>query len=393
MSDFMFTSESVTEGHPDKLCDQVSDAIVDRILSQDPAARVVAESAISNGIVFVAARLTATGGMDIPTLVRDVIRRAGYGQGEFDVDNCAVMTSVTQLSLPETQVAEPESDDDGLAIMAVADQATVFGYACDHTPAYQPLPIWMAHKLAHRLAEVGQDGTLPFIAPDGKTQVGIEFHERRPARIHSVSVVACQREADAPNLTALREAVTEEVIKPAFQGEVLKPDDATRYLLNPDGPVIKGGPSVHSGMTGRKTAVDLYGEYSRSSHSALSGKDPTRIDRVGTYAARHAAKNVVAAGLARECEVQLSYSIGLPGPVSVHVNTYGTGTMSDDQLVERVQGAFDFRLGSILRRFGLRRLPLEHEGRFYERLSSYGHVGRADLDLPWERIDTVDALA
>lgn len=387
MSQFMFTSESVTEGHPDKLCDRISDAIVDRVLSSDPRALVVAETAISSGIVFVAARMRHGGGLDVPALVRDVIRRAGYTQEGFDFENCAVMTSITQLTLPSEPMDETRDEDEVLDAMLVRDQATIFGYACDHTPELMPMPIWLAHRLARRLSEVRADGTLPWLAPDAKCQAGIVFDDRRPVGVHSIAIQSCQQPGDAPGARAQREALMELVVKPVLASCEAEAGEDTRYFLNPGGPVLIGGPAVHSGMTGRKNGVDTYGEFSRYSDSALSGKDPTRIDRVGAYAARHAAKNVVAAGLASECEVQLSYTIGVAGPVSVEVDTYGTGSLPDSVLADRVKEVMDFRLAAILRRFGLRRLPEKHDGRFYEHLASYGQVGRVDIETPWEETD------
>ena len=389
---FMFTSESVTAGHPDKVCDQISDAIVDRVLRQDPQALVVSESAISSGLVFVAARMQFGGGLDVPSIARDVIEKVGYKDKGFDLQNCAVMTSITQLSLPEAVPGEADAEDEAIDQLAVHDQATVFGYACDHTQALVPLPIWLAHRLARRLTEVHDAGTLPYLSPDGKTQVGIEFEDRKPVRIHSISMVASQLDKKSPRPRQVRADLMEHVIGPALADVEIGPDDRTRYFINPKGPTL-GGPQVHSGMTGRKTAVDTYGEFSRYSASALSGKDPTRIDRVGAYAARHAAKNVVAAGLASECELQLSYTIGVAGPVSVQVDTYGTGRIGDEEIAERIRRHFDFRLAGIIRQFDLRMQPQLHGGHFYEKLSTYGQVGRTDMELPWERTDATEVLA
>ena len=391
-SDFMFTSESVTEGHPDKLCDQISDSILGKYLRQDRMSRVIAECAISTGIVFVAARVASTANIDIPSTARQVITQAGYGHHGFDVRNCTVMTSVTDLPLTEQQVSEEDLTGEEIDRVVVQDQATVFGYACDHTECLMPLPIWLSHKLARRISWARRKEVVPYLAPDAKTQVGVEYRNHRPARIHSISIVASQRDADATTRQRLRDDVIEHVILPSFEDQETRSDHNTQLFINPAGPVIGGGPAMHSGMTGRKTAVDTYGEYSRCSASALSGKDPSRIDRVGAYAARYAAKNVVAAGLAHQCEVQLSYTIGLPGPVSVQVETYGSGRISDAQLADRLNRSIDFRLAEIIRRFRLRDLPSHDEVGFYPRLAAFGHVGRVDLDLPWERTDVTNAL-
>lgn len=387
----VFTSEAFTRGHPDKLCDGVSDAIVGRLLKRDPLSQVIAECAISTGIVFVAARIASRAGLDIPYTARDVIRRGGYDRHGFNVSDCTVMTSIAQLS--DTQRApcdEREMDDRQLDAIRVTDNATVFGYACDHAPMMMPLPIWLANNLARRLFDARAE--LPYLAADGKTQVGVEFRERRPHRIHSISIVASQQEEGFPTTETLRDDLVRQVVQPVVAEERIQPDERTHFFINPFGPVVGGGPALHSGMTGRKTASDTYGEFSRCSASALSGKDPTRVDRVGSYVARYAAKNVVAAGLAHECEVQLSYCIGLPGPVSVHVETFGSGRIPDERIAGRLSEVFDFRLGAIIRTLDLRSLAQRDEEGFYERLASYGHVGRPDLELPWERLDRVEAL-
>jgi S-adenosylmethionine synthetase len=391
-ADFMFTSESVTDGHPDKLCDQISDAILGRYLRQDRMASVIAECAISTGIVFVAARVASTANIDIPTTARNVILRAGYGHNGFDVRNCTVMTSVTDLPPALTREAEDELAEEDLDRILVQDQATVFGYACDHSENLMPLPIWLSHKLARRISNVRRRAELPYLAPDAKTQVGVEYHGHEPTRVHSISIVASQHEADSPTPQQLRDDVVEQIILPSFEDEAVNIDRQTKLFINPAGPVVGGGPALHSGMTGRKTAVDTYGEYSRCSSSALSGKDPSRIDRVGAYAARHAAKNVVAAGLAHQCEVQLSYTIGLAGPVSVQVETYGSGRVSDAEIADRLTRTCDFRIADIIRRFELRDLPQHDEEGFYPHLAAFGHVGRTDLQLPWERLDAAEAL-
>jgi S-adenosylmethionine synthetase len=390
-SDFMFTSESVTEGHPDKLCDQISDAVVGHFLRQDITARVAAECAISTGVVFLSVKYRSPAKVNVGDVARDVIAQAGYTPDVFDAQNCAVMSSLQQLPANGAIVLDERklSGDGELDRLVAQDQATLFGFACNHTPALMPLPIWLAHRLARALDAARKDG-LSYLTPDGKTQVGVEFRDRRPARIHSVTIIASQR-AHEPDRARLERDLRDTVIESAFADEPLKPDARTRIAINPEGPIVPGGPVHHAGLTGRKTGVDTYGEFSRQSGAALSGKDPSRIDRVGAYAARHAARSVVAAGLAEQCEIALSYSVGLAAPVSVQVETYGTGRLSDDELCVRVTRQLDFRVGAIVRRLKLRELVEQHTG-FYRRLAVYGHFGRDDLDLPWERSDALDAL-
>lgn len=390
-SDYMFTSESVTEGHPDKLCDQIADAVVDRFLRQDPLARVLTECAVSNGILFVASRFAASATVDIPEAARQVILQVGYTGEEFNAENCTVMTSLSQLPRQDWR-DERELSDAEIEAIPARNMANVFGFACDQTAALMPLPIWLAHKLARRLAAVRLQRQLSYLAPDGKTQVGVEYRQGRPFRIYSLTLVASQWQAMAVSPERLRDDLYALVVEPAFLDEPIKPDRGTAVFINPDGPLVNGGPTSHSGLTGRKNAIDSYGEYSRQSESALSGKDPTRIDRVGAYAARHAAKNVVAAGLASACEVLLSYSIGQSRPVSVQVETFGTGRVSDPILAQRVQAHFDFRPAAIIRSFNLRQLPSQYRGGFYRRLAAYGQVGRMDLGLPWERTDRAALL-
>ncbi len=388
--DFMFTSESVTPGHPDKLCDRISDAIVDRLLQQDPYARVISECAVSTGIVFLAARFEPNTNVDFTNVARKVIDEVGYDQPAFNSKTCSILTSLEEFppekkhGFDEKKLSEAEIEQ-----IPVKNQVTVFGFACDQTPALMPLPIWLAHKLARQLDTARRDEVLPYLAPDGKTQVGVEFRDRKPHRIHSITVLASQERPDTPDLEQLREEIRERVVQPAFEGEELHPDENTRIFVNPDGLVIVGGPSVHSGLTGRKNAIDTYGEYSKHSGAALSGKDPIRIDRVGAYAARYAAKNVVAAGLAGECEVQLSYTIGLSRPVSIEVETFGTGKIAEEDIATLLERHFDFRLAGIIRQFDLRFLPSYAEDGFYQKLATYGHVGRMDIDLPWEKTDRV----
>lgn len=389
----MFTSESVTEGHPDKVCDQISDAIVDHFLQQDPYAQVIAECAVSTAIVFIAARFESRASVDFPTIARQVINQIGYEQHAFNGKTCSILTSLKELppdkhsGFDEKGLSEEEIEN-----IPVRNQVTVFGFACNQTPAMMPLPIWLAHRLARKLTSVRLQKILPYLAPDGKTQVGVEYRDRQPNRIHSITIIASQNRPCEPDLKKLQDNLREAVIYPVFCEEPVKPDEETRIFINPDGPFILGGPSVHSGLTGRKNAIDTYGEYSRHSGAALSGKDPMRIDRVGAYAARYAAKNVVASGLADECEVQLSYSIGLSRPVSIQVETYGTGKISEEEIAALLERNFDFRIAGIIRRFNLRHLPSIIKGGFYKRLAAYGHVGRMDIGLPWELTDKAQYL-
>jgi S-adenosylmethionine synthetase len=392
-ADFMFTSESVTEGHPDKLCDQISDGIVDRFLQRDPFSRVIAECAVSTSILFIAARFASEARVDVTKVAREVIGQIGYEQAAFNSKSCSIVTSLSEMpSGPEDLFDEKRLSDKEMDNIPVKNQVTVFGYACNQTAACMPLPIWAAHKLARRLTSVRLQKILPYLSPDGKTQVGVEYRDRKPYRIHSISVVASQNKDGEPSLKQLGEDITEKVVQPAFHGDEIQPDAKTDIFINPDGPVIIGGPAIHSGLTGRKNAIDTYGEFARHSGAALSGKDPTRIDRVGAYAARYAAKNVVVAGLAEECEVQLSYSIGLAKPVSIQVQTFGTGRFPDEQIAALLARHFDFRLAAIIKQFNLRYLPSTVKGGFYRKLAVYGHVGRMDIGLPWEVTDKAQTL-
>lgn len=387
---YIFTSESVTEGHPDKLCDRMSDAIVGRYLARDPSARVVAECAVSTGIVFVSVKLRTQAHVDVPLLVRDVIRRTGYSPSELDARTCTVMSSIHEISTPGSPRVYERLDDAALDAIIAEDQATMFGFACTHTRALMPLPIWLAHKIARQLA-IARRTSLPYLSPDGKTQVAVELHDRRPRRIFGLTIIAPPSGNLAPAATRLGDDVREHVVQPAFADEELRPDDRTSITINPEG-TGNGGPAIHAGLTGRKTAVDTYGEFARHSGAALSGKDPGRVDRVGAYAARYVAKNVVAAGLADTCEVQLSYSIGWARPVSVHVETFGTGTISEEEIERRIERVFDLRVGAIIKHLRLRELARAEHGELFERLAAYGQVGRTDLSLPWEVTDKVDAL-
>jgi S-adenosylmethionine synthetase len=389
-SSYVFTSESVTEGHPDKLCDRMSDAIVGRYLVHDPSSRVTAECAVSTGIVFVSLKLRTRAHVDVPLLVRDVIRRTGYPSSELDARTCTVMTSINELSGPGTPRVQERLDDEAVETMIAENQATLFGFACTHTPALMPLPIWLAHKIARRIA-LAQKNSLHYLSPDGKTQVAVELREGKPVRIFGLTIIAPPSGKNAPKNARLCQDIREHIVEPVFADEALRPDEQTSIMINPEGS-SNGGPAMHAGLTGRKTADDTYGAFARDSGAALSGKDPGRIDRIGAYAARWVAKNVVAARLAETCEVQLSYSIGSARPVSVHVDTYGTGKLHDEELGHRIEEVFDLRVGAIIKALRLRELPRAEHGEMFEKLAAYGHVGRTDLALPWESTNKTDAL-
>jgi len=351
-SPYVFTSESVTEGHPDKLCDQISDALVDEYLYQDRLAQVAAECAVSTGIVFVAVKVASDAMVDVPNTVRKVILQVGYNRGKFNGHTCTILTNINALPGPEPRLDEMLLDDEGLDRLTAQDNVTVFGYACTHTPALMPLPIWLAHRLVHRLDQT-RHRELDYLAPDGKCQVAVVFEDHTPQRIHSITLIATQRKKK-PFLEELQRDLLEVVIQPVFAEETVRPDAHTLIRINPEGVIKGGGPLLHTGLTGRKHGVDTYGGFARQGSAALSGKDPLRVDRTGAYAARYAAKNIVAAGLATHCEVQISYTIGLARPVSLRVETFGTGRLPDDALAQRLMRWFDFRPGGIVRSFGLR---------------------------------------
>lgn len=386
--DMIFTSESVTPGHPDKLCDQISDAAIDAFLRQDAGARAVVECAVATGVVFLAARFAADAAVDLPSLARKVIADAGYLDGRFDARNCSILTSLVELP---AAMREPPSDDlDEAAIESrvAQDQANVFGYACRETTELMPLPISLAHRLAHALDKGREDAA--WLLPDGKTQVSVQYRDGRPARIHGISLNA----AVAPGTPS---ATVEERLRAlavdALRDDEPRPDAQTIIYINAGGPYETGGPALHAGLTGRKNGIDAYGEIARQSGAALSGKDPSRIDRIGAYAARHAAKNVVAAGLAERCEVHLAYAIGSARPLSLSVETFGTGRVADAAIAQRLAAVADFRPAAIAHRFALRTRPASAgENGFYRPLAVYGHFGRVDLDLPWEATDLADAL-
>ena len=389
MAKKLFTSESVTEGHPDKICDQISDAVLDAMLAQDPQARVACETTVTTGLVHVMGEITTSCYVDIPKIARDVVRDIGYDRAKFgfDCDTCAVLTSIDEQSpdiamgVDKCLEAKEGEQDDGLDNGA-GDQGMMFGYACDETPELMPLPLSLAQKLCKQMTLVRKTGLVPYMRPDGKSQVTVEYDEdNRPVRVDTV-VISTQHNPDV-TLEQIRQDMIEQVIRVVIPANML--DENTKYYVNPTGRFVKGGPAADAGLTGRKIIVDTYGGSAPHGGGAFSGKDPTKVDRSAAYAARWVAKNVVAAGLASRCQVQLAYAIGVAQPVSVRVDTFGTGRVSDEDLSDAVQQVFDLRPAAIIRDLDLRR-PI------YRQTAAYGHFGRSDLDLPWERTDRTDAL-
>ena len=387
----LFTSESVTEGHPDKICDQISDAVLDALLEKDPMSRVACETSITTGLVLVMGEITTNAYVDIQKIVRETIREIGYDRAKygFDCDTCGVITAIDEQSSDiamgvnkALEAKEHTMSEEDIEAIGAGDQGMMFGFATNETPEYMPYPIALAHKLARKLTEVRKNGTLPYLRPDGKTQVTVEYDENdKPKRLDAV-VLSTQHGEDVTQ-EQIHEDIKKYVFDTVLPAELV--DDETKFFVNPTGRFVIGGPNGDSGLTGRKIIVDTYGGYARHGGGAFSGKDCTKVDRSAAYAARYVAKNIVAAGLAEKCEIQLSYAIGVARPTSVRVDTFGTGKVSDDQLIEILRENFDLRPAGIIRMLDLRR-PI------YKQTAAYGHFGRTDIDLPWEKLDKVDVL-
>ncbi len=410
LKNYLFTSESVTEGHPDKVCDQISDAILDEFLTKDSKSRVAAETTVTTGMVLVCGEITSDCYVDIPSVVRSTIKNIGYegeNGGGFDYKTCAVLTSIDEQSTDiaggvnkalesrdyNADVSSQETEEIG-----AGDQGIMFGYACNETPELMPLPISLAHKLSYRLSRVRKKGLVDYLRPDGKSQVTVEYVDGKPARIHTV-LISTQHdpvigiESDNQKVQAIiQKDIKELVIDYVFKNEKIKPDANTIILVNPSGRFVIGGPQGDAGLTGRKIIVDTYGGYSRHGGGAFSGKDPTKVDRSAAYAARYVAKNIVKAGLAEKCEIELAYAIGVAEPISVLVDTFGTGAIADEDLSELVSKNFDLKPSGIINKFDLRNLPAKNGGKFYQKLAAYGHMGRTDLEVPWEETDKAEIL-
>lgn len=404
---YLFTSESVTEGHPDKICDQISDTILDALLAQDPRSRVAAEVVVNTGLVLITGEISSTATVNYVDLVRQKIAEIGYTDASngFTAESCAVMVALDAQSpdiaqgVDQAQERRSRSSEEVLDSIGAGDQGLMFGYACNETPELMPLPISLAHRISRQLSIARKDGTLPYLGPDGKTQVTVTYEDGKPIGIDTI-LISTQHTPSIGDITdpeavqtKIREDLHEAVVKPVFADIAIKPDANTRFLVNPTGKFVIGGPQGDAGLTGRKIIVDTYGGYSRHGGGAFSGKDPTKVDRSAAYVARYVAKNIVAAGLAEKCEVQLSYAIGVARPVSIMVDTFGTGKVEEERLLELIRANFEMRPAGIIQAFGLDKLPAERNGRFYQEVAAYGHFGRPDLDLPWERTDKAELLS
>jgi S-adenosylmethionine synthetase len=403
---YLFTSESVTEGHPDKICDQISDTILDALLAQDPTSRVAAEVVVNTGLVLITGEITSKAQVNFVDLARKKIAEIGYTDAinGFAANSCAVLVALDEQSpdiaqgVDQAQETREQASDEELDAIGAGDQGIMFGFACNETPELMPLPISLAHRIARKLAAVRKTGQLAYLRPDGKTQVTVAYEDGRPVGIDTI-LVSTQHTATIDDITdpaAVQAKIKEDlwtyVVQPCFADISVQPDANTRFLVNPTGKFVVGGPQGDSGLTGRKIIVDTYGGYSRHGGGAFSGKDPTKVDRSAAYACRYVAKNIVAAGLAEKCEVQLSYAIGVAKPVSILVETFGTGKVDDERLLELVKQHFELRPAGIIRNFNLSNLPAERGGRFYQDVAAYGHMGREDLDLPWEQTDKASLL-
>jgi S-adenosylmethionine synthetase len=401
---YLFTSESVTEGHPDKICDQISDTILDALLSQDPASRVAAEVVVNTGLVLITGEITSKAQVNYIDLARAKIAEIGYTDADngFSATSASVLIALDQQSPDIAQgvndAQESQDSTDSFDKIGAGDQGIMFGYACNETPELMPMPISVAHRLARQMAVVRKNGQMPYLRPDGKTQVTIAYEGGKPVAVDTI-LLSTQHDPTVTGISddlgiqqKIKDELWKQVVEPVFAELSIKPDEATKYLVNPTGKFVIGGPQGDAGLTGRKIIVDTYGGYSRHGGGAFSGKDPTKVDRSAAYACRHVAKNIVAAGLADKCEVQLSYAIGVARPVSILVDTFGTGKIDDDAMLDLIEKHFELRPAGILAAFSLRKLPSERNGRFYQDVAAYGHFGRNDLDLPWEKTDKAAAL-
>jgi len=403
---YLFTSESVTEGHPDKICDRISDTIIDAILTQDPKSRIAAEVVVNTGLVLITGEITTTAEVDYVELARKQITEIGYTEGSkgFTANSCAILVALEKQSpdiaqgVSKAQEQREELSEDELDAIGAGDQGLMFGYACNETPELMPMPISLAHRMARRLALVRKTGQLTYLRPDGKTQVTVIYEDGRPVGIDTI-LISTQHGETIGDITdnsqvqaKIKSDLWEAVVQPVFADLEVKPDKDTRFLVNPTGKFVVGGPQGDTGLTGRKIIVDTYGGYSRHGGGAFSGKDPTKVDRSASYACRYVAKNIVAAGLAEKCEVQVSYAIGVARPINILVDTFGTGKIGEEELLELVEKHFELRPAGIIQTFNLYGLPKERGGRFYQDVAAYGHFGRDDLDLPWEQLDKVAVL-